>query len=68
MVVYAIIRNSTGEDISRINLERISGEGYAGIWNANVTAGVYNVTVVASSLGTSKTFNDALQIEISKVA
>ncbi|MCJ7445552.1 MAG: hypothetical protein MUO26_13700 [Methanotrichaceae archaeon] len=68
MTVYAIIRNSAGTDVSKVNLEPISGEGYAGIWNANVTAGIYNATVAASAFGTSKTFDDALQIEVSKTA
>jgi hypothetical protein len=68
MTVYVIIRNSAGVDVSKVNLEPISGENYAGIWNANVTEDIYNATVVASAFGTSKTFNDALKIEVSKTA
>ncbi len=36
--------------------------------NTNVTAGVYKATIVASAYGASKTFDDVLQIEVSKAA
>jgi hypothetical protein len=49
-----------------VNLERITKEKYVAIWNANLTAGVYKATIVASAQGVSKTFNDALQIDVSK--
>ena len=68
MTAYATIKNSAGVEVGKVNLERTSGEEYAGIWNANLTAGVYKATIVASASGVSKTFNDALQIDVSKAA
>ena len=68
MTAYATIKNSAGVEVGKVNLERTSGEEYAGIWNANLTAGVYKATIVASASGASKTFNDALQIDVSKAA
>lgn len=68
MTVYAIIKSSTGSDVGVVNLQYVSGGQYAGIWNANVAAGAYKATVVASALGRSKTFDDALQIEVSQAA
>jgi hypothetical protein len=65
MTAYATVRNSAGVEVGKVNLERTSGDEYAGIWNANQTAGVYKATIVASASGVSKTFNDALQIEVS---
>jgi hypothetical protein len=65
MTAYATIKNSAGVEVGKVNLERTSGEEYAGIWNANVTAGAYRATISASVSGASKTFNDALQIEVS---
>ncbi len=66
--VTAIIRNSDNTNVGKVNLKRSSGEEYAGIWNTNVTAGVYKATIVASAYGESKTFDDVLQIEVSKAA
>ena len=68
MTVHATIKNSAGVEVGKVNLERTSGEEYAGIWNANPTAGVYKATIVASAPGLSKSFNDALQIDVSKAA
>jgi hypothetical protein len=68
MTVYATIKNSAGVEVGKLNLERTSGGEYAGIWNANPVAGVYKATIVASALGASKTFNDELQIDVSKAA
>jgi len=68
MTVHATIKNSAGAEVGKVNLERISGEEYAGIWNANPTAGVYKATIVASAPGLSKSFNDALQIDVSKAS
>jgi hypothetical protein len=66
MTVYATIRNTAGIEVGRVNMERTSGAEYAGIWNANPTAaGVYKATIVATASGASKTFTDALQIEVS---
>jgi len=64
MAVYATIKNSAGIEIGRVNLQRISGNEYAGIWNANVASGTYMATIDASGSGGSRTFNDALQIVV----
>jgi hypothetical protein len=66
--VSAIIRNTYDADVGKLNLERASAEQYAGMWITNVTAGVYKAMIVASASGASKTFNDALQINVSKAA
>jgi hypothetical protein len=66
--VSAIIRNTYDAEVGKVNLERASGEEYAGMWITNVTAGVYKATIVASEFGASKTFTDALQINVSKAA
>ena len=65
MAVYANINNSAGTEIGRVNLRRTSGSEYAGIWTINVAPGAYKATIDASGSGGSKTFNDALQIEVS---
>jgi hypothetical protein len=62
LMVYASIKNSAGTEIGGVNLQRTSGNEYAGIWNANVASGTYKATIDASGSGGSKTFNDALQI------
>lgn len=66
--VSAFIKNSDDLGVGKANLERTSREEYAGIWLADVPAGVYKATIVASANGASKMFNDTLQIEVSKAA
>jgi thiosulfate/3-mercaptopyruvate sulfurtransferase len=62
--VQAFVKDSTGAQVSKIVMKRISGDQFAGIWNANVAAGVYRVDILASLKDVSKTFNDALNIEV----
>jgi thiosulfate/3-mercaptopyruvate sulfurtransferase len=62
--VQAFVKDSTGAQVSKIVMKRISGDQFAGIWNANVAAGVYSVDILASLKNISKTFNDALNIEV----
>jgi hypothetical protein len=64
ITAYATIRNSAGTEIDKVDLEHTYGEGYAGMWNANVAVGVYEVSIVASASDASKNFNDALRIEV----
>ncbi|MGD0950948.1 MAG: hypothetical protein ABR985_00880 [Methanotrichaceae archaeon] len=64
ITAYATIKDSSGLKVGEVNLEHTSGDEYAGIWNANTIEGVYKATIVASASGTSKTFTDALQIEV----
>lgn len=67
MTAYATFRNSAGAEVGKVNLERVSGEEYAGIWAANVASGTYKATIDASGSGGSKTFNDALEIAVNRV-
>jgi hypothetical protein len=45
-------------------VKRISGDEFAGIWNANVAAGTYKVDIVASLENINRTFSDAMEIEV----
>jgi thiosulfate/3-mercaptopyruvate sulfurtransferase len=60
----AIIRGSDGSEAARISLLRTSGFNYAGIWNADVAPGFYNVSIMATVSGSSEIFADVLQIEV----
>lgn len=60
----AIIRGSDGSEAARISLLRTSGFNYAGIWNADVAPGFYNVSIMATVSGRSEIFADVLQIEV----
>ncbi len=60
----ATIRDSAGKDIGKVNMKRVSGDQYAGIWNANVGQGSYQATIVASAGGATKTFYNVLEIKI----
>jgi thiosulfate/3-mercaptopyruvate sulfurtransferase len=62
--VLAMVKSSTGDPVSKVILKRISGDEFAGIWNANVAAGVYKVDIVASLDSLNKTFPDAMEIEV----
>jgi thiosulfate/3-mercaptopyruvate sulfurtransferase len=62
--VYAIVLSAGGESVSKVVMKRISGDRFSGIWNANVASGVYKVDFVASLEDITKTFKDALEIEI----
>jgi hypothetical protein len=62
--VSASIKNPDEIVVGNADLQRTSGGEYAGIWLANVPAGVYKATIIASLNETSKMFNDTLQIEI----
>jgi thiosulfate/3-mercaptopyruvate sulfurtransferase len=62
----AIVRSSSGKQISKVLLKRIRSDAdeFAGIWNANVASGVYSVDIVASLDDLTETFSNALQIEV----
>jgi len=62
--VTAVIHSQAGAEVSRVIIKRVSGDKFVGIWNANVAAGVYKVDIVASIEDVTKTFPDALQIEV----
>ena len=62
--VAAMVNSPKGDQVSRVIVKRISGDEFAGIWNANVNAGIYKVDIVASLENINKTFSDALEIEV----
>jgi thiosulfate/3-mercaptopyruvate sulfurtransferase len=62
--VIAVVHSQTGAEVSKVIIKRVSGDKFVGIWNANVAAGVYKVDIVASIEDVTKTFTDALQIEV----
>jgi hypothetical protein len=64
MAAYAIIKNAVDVRVGNVTLEHISGDEYAGTWTAGIATGVYRADIVASASGASRTFDDALQIEV----
>jgi thiosulfate/3-mercaptopyruvate sulfurtransferase len=60
----AVINAPDGSEAARTSLLHTSGDKYVGIWNANVAAGIYRVSLVASASGNSETFADVLEIEV----
>ena len=64
--VSAQVMSPSGDTVSRVVMKRIKSDGdeFAGIWNANVAAGVYTVDIVATLGEITKTFPDAMQIEV----
>ena len=63
--VTAVVKNQAGDVVSKgIIMKRVSEDEFTGVWNANVAAGIYKVDIVASLEDISKTFPDALQIEV----
>ncbi len=61
---YAIIRNFSGVQVGNVTLEHTSGNEYVGSWNAGIATGAYTISIVASESGMSRTFEDALKIEV----
>ncbi|MFZ2470884.1 MAG: rhodanese-like domain-containing protein [Methanothrix sp.] len=64
--VSAQVLSSSGDAIDRIIMKRIKSDGdeFAGIWNANVAAGVYRIDIAATFGEVTKTFPNAMQIEV----
>jgi len=60
----AIVNGPDGSEAARTSLLRTSGYKYVGIWNANVPPGIYKVSISASASGSSETFADVLEIEV----
>lgn len=60
----AIIRNSSGIDVGEVKLQRKTEGAFVGNWSASLPPGVYTVAIVASEAGRSKTFEDAMTIEV----
>lgn len=59
----AVINAPDGSEAARVQLIQTIGGRYAGIWNAG-EAGVYMVSIIASSNGNSETFANVLEIEV----
>jgi hypothetical protein len=64
MTANALITNSVGVQVGNVILEHTSEDEYAGTWKASIATGTYNATIVAYASGVSRTFADALQIEV----
>ena len=60
----AIVNSPDGSEAARTSLSRTSGFKYVGIWNANVAPGLYKMSINASASGSSETFADVLEIEV----
>jgi thiosulfate/3-mercaptopyruvate sulfurtransferase len=60
----ARITSSSGAEVGRVIMKRISGDEFAGIWNANVAEGDYDVTIAVSAGDITKTFANVLEIEV----
>ncbi|HWQ20773.1 MAG TPA: rhodanese-like domain-containing protein [Methanotrichaceae archaeon] len=63
-VCTAAITNSTGGEVKRINLPRVTGDEFAGTWSAEVAPGKYSLNLLASANGVSKVFADVLTIDV----
>lgn len=61
---YAIIKNFADVQVGNVTLEQASGEEYIGVWSASIAAGDYKATIVASGTNQTRTFEDAVQIEV----
>ncbi|MBN1235518.1 MAG: sulfurtransferase [Methanotrichaceae archaeon] len=68
--VSALILSPSGDTISKVIMKRIKSDGdeFAGIWNANVAASVYQVDIVATLGDITETFPDAMQIEVASTS
>jgi thiosulfate/3-mercaptopyruvate sulfurtransferase len=64
--VSARILSPSGDAVSRVVMKRIKSDGdeFAGIWNANVAAGVYRVDIVATLGEITENYSNVLQIEV----
>ena len=62
--VSASVISPSGAQSGNVIMKRVSGDEFAGIWNAKVPAGLYRVDVVASAGEVTETFPDALEIKV----
>ncbi|NMB84839.1 MAG: putative thiosulfate sulfurtransferase [Methanosaeta sp. PtaB.Bin018] len=62
--VTAKVKSQAGATVSSVIMKRVSGDEFAGFWNANVAAGTYRVDIVASASEVTKTFTDVLEIQV----
>jgi thiosulfate/3-mercaptopyruvate sulfurtransferase len=68
--VSALVKSPSGDTVSKVIMKRIksTGDEFAGIWNANVAAGIYGVDIVAALGDITETFPDAIEIEIANTS
>jgi hypothetical protein len=59
-----VIDGADGIEVARTSLLQTSGGRYMGVWNANISPGLYNVSIVASIDGNAKAFVDVLVVEV----
>jgi hypothetical protein len=64
ILVLATIKDSAGTEAGNVTLQHTFGNEYAGIWNASSTPGIYKANLKATASGATKTFGEALQIEV----
>jgi len=62
--VTANVKSQAGATVSSVIMKRVSGDEFAGFWNANVAAGTYRVDIVASAGEVTRTFTDVLEIQV----
>jgi hypothetical protein len=64
MMVNVTIKDSSGAEVGKADLKYLSDGNYLGIWKANLTRGVYDVSVDTLASGNLSTFADALQVKV----
>lgn len=64
LTATATIKDSTGNEVDKLNLIRTSGNEYSNDWIAAVPPGIYSVDIAASSLEASGNFVSAMLIEV----
>jgi hypothetical protein len=64
LTVTASISDTNGTEVGKADLVKSSENEYSGVWNDTTLAGIYNVTLTASSRQSLEVFSDVLQIEV----
>jgi hypothetical protein len=64
LTATASIKDSTGKEVEKLSLIKISGNEYSKDWKVNVPSGIYSVDIAASSLDGAGNYVNALQIEV----
>jgi thiosulfate/3-mercaptopyruvate sulfurtransferase len=64
MSCTATITDSSGKSAGKAILKRVTDDEFSGIWNANIGVGVYEVTLTLSMPSGTKTFKNALELEV----
>lgn len=64
LTATASIKDSTGKEVEKLSLIKISGNEYSKDWMVNVPSGIYSVDIAASTLEGAGSYVNALQIEV----